>query len=192
MCFKIMFVNRIAFAVSISHAFKVNTTEAIANWESQTVLAAIKNIAGVYAQQGFTITSILSDSKFEPLCGTLSMLGIILNTAARDEHMPKIKQHIQTLKEQCCAIYNSLPFKTLPIRMMVELVYSMTFWLHAFPANNGILATISPRELIMGMRIDCLKHCMLPFGAYMQTHEQHDNSMAPHTIGAIALHPTGN
>ena len=26
----------------------------------------------------------------------------------------------------------------------------------------------------------------------MQTHEEHDNSMSPHTVGALALRPTGN
>ena len=26
----------------------------------------------------------------------------------------------------------------------------------------------------------------------MQTHEEHDNSMSPCTVGALALHPTGN
>ena len=35
-------------------------------------------------------------------------------------------------------------------------------------------------------------HCKLEFGDYVQTHEEHDNSMAARTIGAIALCPTRN
>jgi hypothetical protein len=43
-----------------------------------------------------------------------------------------------------------------------------------------------------GLRIDYHKHCQLEFGEYVQTHEHHNNSMEPRTIGAIALRPTGN
>jgi hypothetical protein len=32
----------------------------------------------------------------------------------------------------------------------------------------------------------------LEFGEYCQTHDQHDNTMNPRTVGAIALCPTGN
>jgi hypothetical protein len=42
------------------------------------------------------------------------------------------------------------------------------------------------------MGIDYNKHCKLEFGEYVQTHEEHDNSLNPRTIGAIALRPTGN
>lgn len=76
--------------------------------------------------------------------------------------------------------------------MIVELVYSMTFWIHAFPTANGLSRTISPRELVTGVMLDASKHCVVPFGAYVQTHEEHDNTMSTRTIGAIALRPTGN
>jgi hypothetical protein len=45
---------------------------------------------------------------------------------------------------------------------------------------------------VTGQQLDFNKHCKLEFGAYVQTHEQHDNSMDSRTIGAIALRPTGN
>ena len=51
---------------------------------------------------------------------------------------------------------------------------------------------LSPREIITGSGIDFHKHCQLEFGSYVQTHEDHDNTMATRTIGAIALRPTGN
>lgn len=76
--------------------------------------------------------------------------------------------------------------------MVVELVYAMNFCLHAFPVEDGVSTHINPRELVTGMSIDAKRHCVVPFGAYVQTHEQHDNSMATRTIGAIELRPTGN
>ena len=44
----------------------------------------------------------------------------------------------------------------------------------------------------MGTTINYDKHCRVPFGTYVQVHEQHNNSMASRTSGAIALRPSGN
>lgn len=43
-----------------------------------------------------------------------------------------------------------------------------------------------------GFNIDYAKHCRIEFGAYAQVHEDHNNTMATRTTGAIALRPTGN
>jgi hypothetical protein len=42
------------------------------------------------------------------------------------------------------------------------------------------------------MQLDYAKHCKLEFGTYVQTHEEHNNTMATRTTGAIALCSTGN
>ena len=51
---------------------------------------------------------------------------------------------------------------------------------------------MSPRTLLTDLTMNYNKHCRLEFGEYVQTHEEHDNSLNPRTIGALALHPTGN
>jgi hypothetical protein len=56
----------------------------------------------------------------------------------------------------------------------------------------GYLNVISPREIITGNSLDYNLHCTYQFGDYVQTHEQHDNSMQSRTIGALAMRPTGN
>jgi hypothetical protein len=43
-----------------------------------------------------------------------------------------------------------------------------------------------------GQKLDYARHCRFEFGKYVQTHEEHDSSMTPRTIGALALRPTGN
>jgi hypothetical protein len=43
-----------------------------------------------------------------------------------------------------------------------------------------------------GLKVDFHRHCQLKFGDYVQTHDEHDNSMDSRTTGATALHPTGN
>ena len=61
-----------------------------------------------------------------------------------------------------------------------------------FPRKGGVSKTSSPRTLLTGQTWSYTTHCKLEFGDYVQTHEEHDNSMAARTIGAIALCPTGN
>ena len=51
---------------------------------------------------------------------------------------------------------------------------------------------MSPRTISTGQLLDYHKHCRYEFGEYVQTHEEHDNSLLSRTIGAIALRPTGN
>lgn len=80
----------------------------------------------------------------------------------------------------------------MPSRMLVDLVYVMNFWLNAFTAAEGVSSAMSPREIVSGVGITAGKHCVIPYGAYAQVHENHDNSMDSRTIGAIALRPTGN
>jgi hypothetical protein len=80
----------------------------------------------------------------------------------------------------------------MPARMLVEMVKASVFWLNTFPSSDGVSDTMSPRLLIVGFNVDYAKHCKLEFGTYAQVHEDHDNSMATRTTGAIALRPTGN
>ena len=49
-----------------------------------------------------------------------------------------------------------------------------------------------PRTLLTGLKMTYNRHCRLEFGEYVQTHEEHDNSLNPRTIGALALCPAAN
>jgi hypothetical protein len=132
------------------------------------------------------------DGQFKPLRGDLADLHLTPNTVSNDKHVPKMDRHIHTVKECTRCVYNTLPFKRLPVQLTIELVHYSMFWLNSFPANDGISDTLSPRAIIFGSHVDYAKHCQLEFGSYVQTHEEHDNSMATRTKGAIALRPTGN
>eukprot|EP00978_Attheya_sp_CCMP212_P009273 scaffold21935_cov53-Attheya_sp.AAC.1 len=69
---------------------------------------------------------------------------------------------------------------------------SQLFWLNSFPHPDGVSDSLSPRAIVVGNNIDYGEHCQLEFGTYVQTHEDHNNSMATRTTGALALYPTGN
>jgi hypothetical protein len=157
-----------------------------------TLLNAMKQVQNIYAQRGFRIITAVMDGQFEPLRGDLAGINIGLQTAGHDDHVPEIERYIRTIKERARAIHNTLSFQKMPSRMIIEMVYYCNFWLNAFPHPDGISPTLSPRNIVTGHHIDFNKHCRIEFGAYAQVHEDHDNSMDPRTVGAIALRPTGN
>ena len=66
------------------------------------------------------------------------------------------------------------------------------FWLNSLPLQSSFDNELSPRTIVTGQKLDFKRHCCFQFGEYVQTHEEHDNSMSPRTVGALALHPTGN
>jgi hypothetical protein len=144
---------------------------------------------------GFLLKYMLMDGRFEPLQADLasrSCIQIMLNTVSNTEHVPKTERHIQMTKEWTHCVHNMLPFKKMPAHMIIDMVYWGTFWLNSFPPNDGVSKTISPRAIMAGLQIDYAQHCKLEFGSYVQTHKDHDNSMATWGTGAIALRPTSN
>jgi Reverse transcriptase (RNA-dependent DNA polymerase)/Zinc knuckle len=192
LCADIMFVNRIPFLVTLSRKIRFGTAEMLGNRQAKTITEAMKNVHKIYSGRGLTINSVLMDGEFEVLRGDLSDLGITLNTTANNEHVGDIERYIRTVKERCRCVYNTVPFTQMPNRLVIEMVYHSIFWLNSFPHNNGVSKTLSPRAIVVGQSIDFNKHCQLEFGTYVQTHEEHNNSMLSRTTGAIALRPTGN
>jgi hypothetical protein len=178
--------------MTVSQHIKFGTAEMLKSESDASLLDAIKHVKKAYATRGFKLTYILADGQFESLRADLADLGIALNCVSRDEHVPEIERCIRTVKERTRCNYNMCPFKKLPSRIIIKMVYCSLFWLNMFPPTDGISTTISPRTLIAGHRLDYSKHCCLEFGTYVQVHKQHDNSMATCTTGAIALRPTGN
>ena len=66
--------------------------------------------------------------------------------------------------------------------------------LNIFPAKGGISPYYSPRILLNQRTLDYKKECQVPFGAYVQAHNQptYTTSNAPHTLDAIYLRPAQN
>ena len=150
------------------------------------------NVMHLYGSQGFLVQMVYADSEFKPLQGLLTHAGSGLNVCSNDEHVPEVECFIRMIKEHTHCLYHSVPFTHFPSIMLKEMVMASVFWLNMFLLHDGISDMVSPQALLMGFDLDYHKHCHLQFGAYIQTHEEHDNSMQSHTTGAIALCPTGN
>jgi hypothetical protein len=191
-CFDIMFVNKIAFLITVSRSICFGTTERLVSRKADVVGKALVNVLGLYCQRGFRVKECHGDGEFEPLRATLADAKASLNITTEDEHIPEIERYIRMVKERTRCVYNVVPFRKMPGLMIVELVHSSNFWLNMFPAHDGVSAVQSPRRILTGQQGDYELHCQLEFGKYVQVHESHNNSMLTRTTGAIALRPTGN
>jgi hypothetical protein len=187
-----MKVNKMPFLVSISRAIKFGTVAWLKNAKADTIMKHIKDVHSTYVKRGFIVEIVEVDGQFEPLRGELAELGITLNKCSREEHVPVAERRIRTLKERCRSIFNTLPFTKLPGMLVVQMVSTCNFWLNVYPPKDGVSRKINPRELITGVKIDYNKHVRAAYGDYVQVHEEHNNSMATRTTGAIATKPTGN
>jgi hypothetical protein len=187
-----MHVNGVPFFISRSRKIGFGTVEALVNQKQDTLLKSIKQVVAVYHRSGFSVRFALMDGAFDCLSIPLAAMKITLNGVAREEHVGDIERYIRTVKERMRATLSTLPFTRIPSQLVVELAKREVFWLNSFALGDGISTTLSPRTIVTGQTISFDRHCEFDFGEYVQTHEQHDNSMAPRTIGALALRPTGN
>jgi len=79
--------------VSMSRNIHFGTTELIQNKTKQTLMVFIQQILWANHSRGFRVATILADGGFECLSNSLAEMGISLNVASRNEHVPKIEVH---------------------------------------------------------------------------------------------------
>ena len=139
-----MFVNGIAFLVTISRHIKFGMAEMLKNQKSSTIFVALKHVLDTFKTKGFTVHTVLGDGQFASLQNGLASVRVVLNVTSREEHVPEIERHIRTIKERTRAQYATLPFKALPPQLVIGMVYASVFWLNAFPVSSGISKTVSP------------------------------------------------
>jgi len=190
----LFFVNKIPFFATISDHIKFTTAEHINNQKLQQLIQASKHVQAIYDARGFEINSMLMDGKFVPLKHELASLGIVLNTTAANQHVPKIEQQIRVIKERVRATRHTLPFRVIPLTMLISMINTSVLWINAFPPSGGVSSHLSPRNIMTGIQFNYKKHCQLQFGSYVQAHQEPSptNTQAACTVGAICLGPTGN
>ena len=187
-----MHVNGIPFFVTRSRHIHFGTVDVLSSLQATGIGGALRRVVNIYACGGFQVTTALMDGAFAGLHDVCNQLQVTLNTTSRDEHVGDIERYIRTVKERMRGISNTIPFKRLTRSMVMELAKALVYWLNSVPSSTGVSPTMSPRTIITGQLLDYHKHCRYEFGEYIQTHEEHDNSLLSRTVGAIALRPTGN
>ena len=70
--------------------------------------------------------------------------------ASAKEHVPEIERKIQVIKERVRAVIYSIPFNSLPTRMLVHTVLFVTKQLNLFPVKGGLSLKLSPKQIMSG------------------------------------------
>ena len=195
LCVDVMFVNGFPMFTSIDRTLKFRALVPLVNRTESELFRAIDMVFRHYNIGGFRIKSIHCDQEFKPIMDKVSdELGIEMNYATTDEHVPEAERNNRTIKERIRATYHNLPFKALPKVMLQYLAMVCTDQLNLFPAKGGVSAYYSPLVILTGRPYDFWKHCQVPFGAYVQASNepQPTNTNAPRTIDCIYLRPTRN
>ena len=161
----IFFVNKLPFFATLSRNICFTTVTHLANRTLKTIFQGFRGIYNYYYQRGFRITNVMADGEFAALQTLFTEIfnAPNINLTAANEHEPFIERRIRVIKERVRALHHTLPFKTIPRKMVANMVLYVTKLLNFFPVKNGISDTLSPKAILSGEQIN-YKHYKLPFG----------------------------
>ena len=88
----------------------------------------------------------------------------MLNTCAKEEHVPEIERYIRMIEDTTQSTYKLLLYKRISRLMLSHLLKNAVFWLNTFPSFDGVPSTHSPRYFLARQELDYKKHAILKFG----------------------------
>ena len=187
----VMHVNQIPFLVSISRGLHYTTAHNLPDLKLRTLGIALNEIIRSYEVHGFTVKFVLVDLQFANVQKHLPK-HVTVNVVSKGDHVPEIERLIRVIKERARAHYAMLPFEYVPKIMIVQLIYTVVFYLNVFPWPEGVSLTLCPTSIVEGWIPDYNLHFQVLFGEYAQTYEDTTNTMVERTVGSIALGPSRN
>ena len=132
----VMFVNGIAFLVTLSRGIRLYTTEHLTNRKKDQLARSLNRITNLYARGGFRVRTIMMDMEFEKVKEQEGMELVDVNTTAAREHVGEIERGIRYLKERCrCSVstFTMAGIKYLARPIVIRLVYNVTVLVNAVP-----------------------------------------------------------
>ena len=193
LCMDVIYVCGIPFLASIDKQVKYRSVVYLESKHSEDFYKALDMILRKYNKAGFVVNLIHCDREFKPLMNEVidNMEKVVMNYANSLDHVPEIERHNRTLKERFRAKYHLLPYKNLPKTLVKYLVFEECRALNFFSAKGGISKEYSPMTLIENRNLDYKKHCLYPFGAFVQARDEPNplNTMASHSLDCIYLRP---
>ena len=191
----LMFVNRLPMLTTIDTSIKFRSLVPLESQTAEVLYKALDVVLRKYNKNSFRVTKIRCDNQFKPLMEDIEdNLGIEMNYAPRDEHVPAAERNNRTIGERIRVTYHALPYKAMPKIMLVNLAMACAWQLNLFPVKGGVSAYYSPYVIMGGRPINYRKDLMFPFGTYVQATLRNDptNTNAPTTVDAIYLRPMRN
>jgi hypothetical protein len=166
----IMHVNGISFLISFSKHIGMIQSYCIRKKNKQKYLDGILAMLRIYqSRHPLRVLTIKADGAFEAIHQELQdqPYQVALSTCDADQHVETIERQIRSVKEWIRSVQMMLPYKKLPKRFLIELVYRVTMLMNYLPKKGGSHHIISPRELITGKKLRVPEHHI---GQYVQGH----------------------
>ena len=190
----IMFINKQAYLVSVTHPLGIVLVACIDNVTTPALRASIRKMFGTIGSRRISIVRFTSDNEkgIAALFGDMNAMGVEVVTVGPGQHDHVIERMIRHLKETIRTIIYSLPY-LVPDALMPHLVLGAAKKLLLFPSHSTRTDHISPFEAFFGRKADTKKDIGPPFGTYCQvTSRVLTNGMEPRTIGCLYLEPRMN
>lgn len=184
----IFYVFGIPFLLTKSRKMKLLVVQHLEDGKKHdAILKGFKSVMQLYNKYNLKLSHFISDTEagLQGIEGYLNELGIQYIPASKNQHVGEIERCIRQVKERVRAFVTTLPF-LLTRTMLVYVVYFCVRMINSFPHDGN---PESPREMLMGKKLDYKNDCKLEFGAYVQVNEDNaiTNTMASRTVGAICL-----
>ena len=172
----IMHVNGIKFLISHSKHIGLLQTYCVRKNNRDAIMACILKIIQSYKSRSvFKVVTMEADGAFECIKHELQdkPYNITLSTCDADRHVETVERQIRFLKERIRAVRLMMPYKKIPRRFTIEMVYRVTILINSLPKQNGIHSVLSPREIVTGKKFRCPN---IKVGQYVQGHTGGTNS----------------
>ena len=197
LCVDGMTVNGMLFFTTISKNIMYRTALPLDSNKVVDLRTSIDQVFRLYNGAGFRIREIHCDRQFQPLFDEIKDdLSIEMVYPAATAHVPQAERNNRTIKERVRSVFHRLPYAALPKIVMKHLVMDATTKLNWFPNKHGISPYFSPRMLLSREVLDYKRHCLIPFGSYVQAHDNPSpselNTNVQRTIDCLYLRPVRN
>ena len=192
LCLDIVYVNKIPFLTTVSKELQYCTCKRIVpkGTKVDSFNAALDQVLRVYNRNHFKVTTIHADREFHSLLEPLEdAKSVVLNLAAAEEHVPEIECRNRMVKERVRACYHRLPYKHMPLTMLVAMVEDCAYTTNFFPLTAGVSSYYSPLAIVEKMQLDYEKHLKFSFGEYVQAPMSTTNTPKPRMVDCIYLSP---
>ena len=145
----IFYIDSVPFLHLKSKDANYVTIQHLPNRKEETLVTKLSFVVNQYLRRGFTITDVFSDDKFKGTSIQELFLSANMHFCERGEHVPIIKRSIHTIKERARAVYNDLPYKSLPTVMIIDLMEQIAVVFNAFQSQDTVVQQ-SPSLLAAG------------------------------------------
>jgi hypothetical protein len=195
LCMDAMYVNECGMLTAIDRTIKFRSLVLMNTKQHVKYYRALYQILRHYNRARFVIRMIRCDGEFRGMMEKVEDdLDVDMNFTNAQDHVPEAERNNHTIKERIRAAYHRLPYKAIPRIIINYLAMIQANKLNLFPMKGGVSKYYSPRMILNQTNLNYTKHCVVPFGAYVQANHKSTktSSNVTRTLDAIYLRPAQN